>query len=225
MKLHKQSSKPAEVLFLLALVHIHLVLSRKPVESFPSCVEIVSIDPPPYSVVNVNKDSGIWFEITFSKPVFLSDKGEERVFISTSAAGIKSGTKGIRSRERTAEVIQRVSTSRLQWAVKFTIIKPFYNYFGKIYKYTHMLIIIQTHLHMLLTHTHTHTHTHTERSIWSLMVAFSTLTKPSIVNFSIRSLFPSQSMESTILTIRRRFTEATSQLNLFLLRRTAIPCL
>lgn len=133
MKLHRRPTTHT-ILRLLALVHIHVVFSRKPVESFPSCVEVVAIHPPPYSVVKIQKDSSIWFEITFSKPVFLANRGEERVFISSSASGIKDGTKGIKSQERSADLIQILSTSHLQWAVKFTILKPFFNYFGKIYK-------------------------------------------------------------------------------------------
>ena len=114
-------------LCLLVLDQVPYVLCRGRIESFPSCVEIVDIKPPPYSVVKVNKNNVVRFELTFSKPVFVRDGGKERVFLSPNARG--------RSKKvRAADQIFKSATTLLKRTVKFTIRQPFFNYFGTKYK-------------------------------------------------------------------------------------------
>ena len=106
-------------------------ITRGRIEAFPTCVEIVDINPPPYSVVKANKDKVIWFEVTFSKPVYAKDGGNKRVFISPNAGGnIKT--------MRPADQIRQSSTTPRKWAIKFTIRRPFSNYFGSKYKYVNL---------------------------------------------------------------------------------------
>ena len=99
-------------------------------EGFPSCVEVVDIEPPPYSVVE--KDgSKIGFEITFSKPVFKKDGNKLPVFLAPSTYVLNEGTES--SRDRLYPTLLRPSTSgSRKWTANFTISSTHfhYNYIG-----------------------------------------------------------------------------------------------
>ena len=120
------------VISLLVLVQLSSVESRGRIEAFPSCVEIVKVDPAPYSVVKIHKNKVIWFAITFSKPVLMKKDSKERIFLSPNARGSR--------KKQTADEIWQNSTNDLTWMLKFTIRKPFYNYFGTKYKYVDLLV-------------------------------------------------------------------------------------
>ena len=124
-------------LYLLFLVLVSSVLSvQAQEESFPSCVEILSIYPPPYSVVKVHKDQSIRFEITFSKPVVNTRPKHDWIFLSPYS----SGTIVRKDRVQTPDRIQRSSTSTRRFTVKFTIKKPVNNYFGTKFKTFYLVI-------------------------------------------------------------------------------------
>lgn len=111
-------------LLMVVLALVPSALSWNHVESFPSCVEIVNINPPPYSVVKIYNHTTIWFEITFSKPVFIRMGGKQRVFLSPDA-------RGLANQIQAADLMQTNTSTPLKWSIKFTIRKPFHNYFGK----------------------------------------------------------------------------------------------
>ena len=136
MEIVKHHFKPTLLLALCLLfldqALFALSFSRSPgrIEAFPSCVEIVDINPPPYSVVKVhkNKNQEIWFELTFSKPVYIKKGGNNKkwVFLAPNARGNITNM-------RAADKIESSTTPR-KWMIKFTIRQPFSNYFGSKYK-------------------------------------------------------------------------------------------
>lgn len=124
------------VLFLLSFLLVPLALSDTEQvlgETFPSCVEVLSIHPPPYSVLKRLPDKAVWFEITFSKPVFkrkIAEDGKEPIFLSPNAARLET-----KYRTRLyPDLVQRNTTNNRKWAVKFMLANHFFNYFGSLYK-------------------------------------------------------------------------------------------
>ena len=125
------------VLFLAAFLLVPYALSDTDQvlgETFPSCVEILSIHPPPYSVLKRSRDKAVWFEITFSKPVFkrkIAEDSKEPIFLSPNAARLegKGNTKRLYP-----DLVQRNTTNYRKWAVKFTLANRFFNYFGSVFR-------------------------------------------------------------------------------------------
>ena len=73
----------------LPLVQLTLARFENGIESFPSCVEVTAVKPPPYSVVGTNYWFG--FELTFSKPVKKSSYHYHGVTLSSSPRGYIGG--------------------------------------------------------------------------------------------------------------------------------------
>lgn len=120
-------------IFLLFIAHVPLASTRKlRAEGFPSCVEIVDINPPPFSVVKVLEPKAIWFEVTFSKPVFLAKHGAKRIFLSPDDRGPAS-----KNLPHTLApiVVQQNTTTGRKWAMKFDFSRKSYNaLYGKVYR-------------------------------------------------------------------------------------------
>ena len=105
-------------IFLLIIAHVPPALTRESVEAFPSCVEIVDINPPPHSVVKVHRGYVIWFEVTFSKPVYPKKDSKKRIFLSPDDRGPSSNT---RDRTLSAVRIEQKTTTARKWAIKFDV--------------------------------------------------------------------------------------------------------
>lgn len=68
----------------LILLRLNLVqCGVTSLESFPSCVEITAVSPPPYSVARVTENLNVLFDIDFSKPVKRISKKCVGLFLST----------------------------------------------------------------------------------------------------------------------------------------------
>lgn len=129
----ERTSLPLKLtIFLLTIAHVQPAVKRKSVEAFPSCVEIVDINPPPYSVVNVLKSHVIWFEVTFSKPVHPKKYGKKRIFLFPDDRGPSSKTL---SHALLAARIQQNTTTARKWAIKFNLgASSSKHLYGKIYR-------------------------------------------------------------------------------------------
>ena len=84
-----------QIFFFYALVALAFT-SDIDIEYFPSCVEVISVDPPPYSVVHHTKTYWTAFVVTFTKPVKMLHK-DKRVYLSSSPSCFY-GRKGISPR-------------------------------------------------------------------------------------------------------------------------------
>lgn len=103
------------------------------VESFPSCVEIASISPLPYSVLEFHKEDKLTYislTLTFSKAVFLSEQNNNRAYFTSSPRGLNVGSKGVRTFTQ-AGVITMNDTSGIKWDIKFKLYLTVHRFFMK----------------------------------------------------------------------------------------------